>query len=176
MKKGEKIAKQAAAVGKKKSGDLYKNFSSKMCWYAVVECAFVSGAVNAADKARLQKSISGTRFDHFVPFHAPIVKNLHDLLSVPPGSFLGFFRIHDQDLQLIHAMVFLGEKFGDGPYSAAGNKNDCIGIGESVGWEVLDLKELKWGGPFSFVFNDRPIQIRYQNMDGQDIRNPLYAS
>ena len=174
LKKGAKIARKAVDVWIKQRGSSYESFSSKMCWDAVIECANAAGAINPAEQARMKKSIAGTRFDHFVPFHAPIVNQLNDLREVPPGSILGFFRIHDSDLQLIHAMIFVGNQNGSA-YMAAGNKNDCVGIGGPVGWEVLDLQLLNWGGPFSFEFNGRPIQIRYRDMDGINLKSPVYG-
>ena len=161
-------------VGVKKSGSSYVSFSTKMCWDAVIECAYAAKSINSAEQAQMKSSLKGTNFENFVPFHAPIVKSLNNLSGVPPGSFLGFFWIDGENLTLMHAMIFVG-KHGGSDYMAAGNKNGCIGVGGAVGWELLDLGELKWGGPFSFTVGNKSIQIRYRDMNGGNALSAVYG-
>ena len=42
---------------------------------------------------------------------------------------------------MVHAMLCVGKGKADG------NKNDCVAVGHSVGWEILDLSNgLRWQG------------------------------
>lgn len=54
--------------------------------------------------------------------------------KLPEGHAIGFF----DDQRLVHVMLSVGNS------RAAGNKNDCIGIGEPIGWEALNLNHLTW--------------------------------
>jgi hypothetical protein len=56
------------------------------------------------------------------------------MAALPVGHAIGFF----DGERLVHMMLGVG----DG--QAAGNKNDCIGMGHPAGWEVLDLRSLRW--------------------------------
>ncbi len=109
--------------------------SQLMCWTAVINCKvqnvnkFGSGA-GAAGSA-LEAKAKG-----FVTKNDPQVRGVEDMKAVKAGHVLGFF---DND-GITHCMICLGVGF------AAGNKNDCVGLGHAVGWEKLDLRKLNWNG------------------------------
>jgi hypothetical protein len=119
------VAKGAA----QQNSQEYKVLSAKMCWDAVKHVAVLAGVIDDA-RANGLAHTSMIRLSDKVVAHPDAMGNL------PAGHVLGFF----EGERLIHAMVSIGEG------KAAGNKNDCIGVGGPVGWEVLDLKGgLKWG-------------------------------
>jgi hypothetical protein len=107
----------------------FKVLSSKMCWDAVKHIAVLAGVIDDAKAKNLPHT-------NMIRLSDKVVAHPDAMGTVPPGHVLGFF----EGDRLIHAMVSVGEG------KAAGNKNDCIGAGGPVGWEVLDLKGgLKWG-------------------------------
>ena len=57
------------------------------------------------------------------------------MYRLEPGNVIGFF----EGAQIVHAMLCVGKGL------AAGNKNNCVGIGSMVWWEILDLANgLAW--------------------------------
>ncbi|WP_337690708.1 hypothetical protein [Mycetohabitans sp. B46] len=108
----------------------YTALSGKMCWDAVKYCA-LKAEIITEDQF---ESMSG-KTDLITPSDTRI-SNANELRTVPPGRTLGFF---DGDTTW-HVMLTTTEG------KAAGNKNDCVGIGNPVGWEELDLNKLKWNG------------------------------
>lgn len=114
-----------AATGQ--NGD-YLKLSGSMCWDAVVHCMIQGGASDPG-------SITSARFSHVISTMDPSITSGGEMQHVPQGAVIGFF----EGDRLIHAMIATG--YG----CAAGNKNACIGIGQPVGWEVLDLGgKLEW--------------------------------
>jgi hypothetical protein len=139
-KKAVEYAKNAAAKGTSWREAEYDKLSGKMCWDAVKYCAFSANIITEDEYDALN-----ARWDLVTP-HDTRIHNSDDLKNVPPGHALGFFRIeHFADssasnvrMDPFHVMLNIdGNK-------AAGNKNDCVGFGERVGWEVLNLSKLKW--------------------------------
>lgn len=98
----------------------------------------------------------------FTPGLASRVDGAGAMTRLPEGHFLGFFAmgfdqrhalgngvtpgVHfpvpfnkQETWLMIHAMISVGAGRG------CGNKNDCVGVGASVGWENLDLANgLRW--------------------------------
>lgn len=113
----------------------YQQLSSEMCWNAAFHVALLAGCISQAKAAQLKDATSsagGPAFANGAP-----IRNAEDMLAVPGGHFIYFMF----GARPIHAMVSTGAGM------AAGNKNDCVGVGHGVGWEELDLANgLKWGG------------------------------
>lgn len=131
---GQYAASVARACAANPSSHEYMMLSSLMCWDAVVHVAMLAGVVSES-KA---KSIRGNTI---VDPANPRVRTAAEMASVPEGDLLGFFEDRKGVWTMIHAMIAVGGG------SAAGNKNDCIGAGRAVGWEVLDLaSRLTWNG------------------------------
>lgn len=103
---------------------LYLELSAAMCWDAVKHCAASAGALNPDIDAQ-HGLVSVTDGE---------IRGQEAMATLPGAHAVGFFDGN----RLVHVMMSLGEGH------AAGNKNDCIGIGHPVGWEALDLKRLMW--------------------------------
>lgn len=114
----------------------YEILSRDQCWDAVAFCAFLAGVVDEARyhylKGNPQKLITVDDLSIDTPAEMHVT---------PPGQVLGFFEYRAGQWVRIHTML----STGDG--RAAGNKNDCIGVGSMYGWEVLDLvRGVRWRG------------------------------
>jgi hypothetical protein len=116
----------ARKMARNNASEDYRILSSQMCWDAVKYCALKAGVINAAKYQRIQAKTD------MVNFTDPIALGPDALLRLRPGHVLGFFV----GMNIIHAMIYTGQG------KAAGNKNDCVGVGRSVGWELLDLASL----------------------------------
>lgn len=103
---------------------LYLDLSAAMCWDAVKHCAVAS---------RLLHPNVDAQHDLVSPADAHI-RGRAEVEALPEGHAVGFF----DGPRLVHVMLSLGNG------AAAGNKNDCIGIGAPVGWETLNLNHLNW--------------------------------
>jgi len=104
----------------------YMHLSADMCWDAVKRCGVEAGAVGRHVDAQ-HGLVSHT--DTLVPDRAAIER-------LPAGTAVGFF----EGERPVHVMLSVGDGH------ACGNKNNCIGRGNPVGWESLDLKALNWDG------------------------------
>lgn len=144
-------------------GAAYLKLSAAMCWDAVLLCVRESGALSGSALTALGV-IAPTQFSGFVRMIDPLVPDAAAMRLVPQGSLLAFVEHKDNIPTLIHAMIATGHGL------AAGNKNACIGIGNPVGWEILDLAGgLDWRGGTN-CFNAVPrgqaatrlVQIRYR--------------
>jgi hypothetical protein len=108
----------------------FKALIQLMCWDAVKYCALKAGIINEAQNQRIQAKTD------MVNLKDPVVIGPDALRRLRPGNVLGFFV---DDKFIIHAMLCTGQG------KAAGNKNDCVGVGKNVGWELLDLaSRLQW--------------------------------
>lgn len=105
---------------------LFLDLSAAMCWDAVKLCAVTAGLLKPQADAQ----------HHLISDSDPRVAGAEALSAVPEGHALGFF----DGARLVHLMMSTGAGH------AAGNKNDCIGLGHPAGWEVLDLNRLRWDG------------------------------
>ena len=115
-------------------GDDYRDLSARMCWDAAASCV-----VRAGGATPRPGTITADRFGDYVRLTDPIVGDADAMRKVPQGTLLGFVELRNGTPTLVHAMVATGHGL------AAGNKNDCVGVGKSVGWEILDLAGgLKW--------------------------------
>ncbi len=144
----------AAQIGRDAATDQnsadFKTLSSLMCWDAVAE-------VQAKAGMKRQTDIGGKKCDHVVSLSDQPITGKQEMQSVPQGAFIGFFR----DGTLIHAMLATGAGI------AAGNKNECIGIGRPVGWELLNLAaDLNWGGSGFTDPGGRLTLVRYRAAKG----------
>ncbi|CBW75764.1 unnamed protein product [Mycetohabitans rhizoxinica HKI 454] len=118
----------------------YNKLSGQMCWDAVKYCAFRANIITEDEYDALN-----ARWDLVTP-HDSRIRNSDDLKNVPPGHALGFFRIEhfaassasNVRMDPFHVMLNTGGN------KAAGNKNDCVGLGDMFGWEERDLSQLKW--------------------------------
>ena len=144
----------AAQIGRDAATDQnsadFISLSALMCWDAVAQ-------VQAKAGLKRQTNIGGKNCDHVISLTDPAVTSKQEMQAVPQGAFVGFFR----DGTLIHAMLATGAGI------AAGNKNECIGIGRAVGWELLNLaSDLKWGGSGFTDPGGRLILVRYRAAKG----------
>ena len=107
----------------------YINLSGLMCWDAVMYCALKAGIID-------QKKYDRLRGDHdLVALSDFAVAGPNAMYRLEPGNVIGFF----EGARIVHAMLCVGKGL------AAGNKNNCVGIGSMVGWEILDLANgLAW--------------------------------
>lgn len=103
---------------------LYLELSAAMCWDAVKHCAVRAGALTPSVDAQ----------HGLVSVADGEIRGRDAMEALPAAHAVGFFDGN----RLVHLMISLGHGH------AAGNKNDCIGMGHSAGWEALDLKRLKW--------------------------------
>jgi hypothetical protein len=114
----------------------FKDLSSKMCWEAAAYC-FQKGAAIDDKGFKAAQAIKGTEPKTYAAFidtaKDPVVADANAMRAVPQGCFLGFFTVDGSKKTLIHAMISTGQGL------AAGNKNECIGIGNPVGWEIINL-------------------------------------
>lgn len=116
-------ANYARSVARNPASPDYRLLSSKMCWDAVLECA-VKVQIITEEQC---KRISGKTA--LVNGSDRLVTSAESMKVAPPGQSLGFFA----GFYPMHMMLSTGGGKG------AGNKNACIGIGQPVGWELLDL-------------------------------------
>jgi hypothetical protein len=102
-----------------------------MCWEAVIECQVKAGAAQP-------KLVLSNDYKHVIDLSSDtLVTTAEAMRQVPQGASVGFFM--DNDPNLKHLMIATGAG------SAAGTKNLCIGIGQPVGWEILNLaQDLTW--------------------------------
>ena len=124
-----------------------------MCWDALVLCARKSGALDKYKHASLWSTINIHHFEHFVSTRDFKIRSKNDMFNVPQGSFIGFFSSSGR---IIHALMATGAGF------AAGNKNECIGIGQPVGWENLNLAGGGLNWHFGGGFNREIIHVHYR--------------
>ena len=133
-----------------------------MCWDAVVECVYLAKAVDKNRYEQLQ-SITTANFSAFVRAIDTQVPDAAAMRRLPQGCFIGFIEHVKNVPKLIHGMLSVGAGI------AAGTKNSCIGVGNPVGWELIDLAgRLRWiNGTNCFNANpggapQRLMQIRYR--------------
>lgn len=140
----------------------YLKLSALLCWDAVIECALDAGAITRQRARHLRATDWREDFAGFVAPTDPLILDPAAMRAVPAGAFIAFIEVDQADAfhrsiaerdhvapqgrrHIIHAMLSLG----DG--RAAGNKNASVGIGDPVGWQVLDLaSSLNWR-------NDQPL-------------------
>ena len=127
-------ANYARKAAENTAGDDYLKLSSLMCWDAVKHCALKAGII---DQTRYNR-ISGK--SDMVGGASAVLARPQTIASLQPGQILGFYFVEDGQERMMHCMLSVGQG------KAAGNKNDCMGIGRAVGWEVLDLGGLRWDG------------------------------
>ncbi len=112
-------------------GTYFTALSAQMCWDAVATC---------------QNRPPG----RYIEETDTAIQNVDELRNIPEGATIGFFNAGT----LVHAMISLGNG------EAAGNKNACIGMGNPVGWEILDLTQL-WN---SGTFGPRNLVVCYRTI------------
>ena len=138
-----RVARDAATL----QGDTYLQLSGMMCWDAVAHCQALGGGPAAT-------SITVGDHLHYISTSDPSVTSAAEMRRVPQGAFIGFFH----GGLLVHAMIATGHGL------AAGNKNQCIGIGQPVGWEILDLaSRLTWSGGGART-PGRVLAVHYRRM------------
>jgi hypothetical protein len=113
-------------------GTYFTALSAQMCWDAVAAC---------------QNRGPGRG----VTEGDPEVTGAHDVRYIPEGASIGFF----DGPVLVHEMISTGNGL------ACGNKNACIGMGNPVGWEELDLCRGNWQGS---SFGPRGLTVRYRRI------------
>ena len=129
---------------------MFRICSAMMCWDAAIECQIKAGVQSPGN-------VSTDSHDNVISLDDDnAVTNKHEMQRVPQGASMGFFR----DRTLVHFMIAVGAG------CAAGNKNHCIGIGNPVGWEILNLAEkLTWGRGGFIDPGDRLFLIRYRKIE-----------
>lgn len=124
---GPTAANIAREAARGPNSTCFNALSEQMCWDAVAACQGREPGRHIDDSAELVASDDALR-------------------SIPEGATIGFF----DSGTLVHAMISLGGG------SAAGTKNGCIGMGNPIGWEILDLT-LGW---HSSTFGPRHLTVR----------------
>ena len=143
--KGHLAAQIARDAATDQSSDIFRVCSSKMCWDAAIECQVMAGV-------KRPLPVQTLNHDHVISLADTAVTSRNAMQRVPQGASIGFFR----NGTLMHFMIATGAG------CAAGNKNQCIGIGNPVGWEVLNLAEdLAWGSG-GFKNNRKLFLVRYR--------------
>jgi hypothetical protein len=127
----DKLISKAREVANQGSSEFPK-ISGLMCWDAVAYCARLAGIISEGRWNQLKGAPGEIYATNFSRVPGP------SLSTLSPGTMLGFFEDSGGHKKLIHAMIYLGNN------EAAGNKNNCIGIGNSIGWEILNLNRLDW--------------------------------
>lgn len=178
---GTELARFAENVATARTSDRFLELSGLMCWDGVIRCALDANAISRHRARQLSWITWREDFSMFVSRDDARVQDADEMRRVPAGAFVAFIEVEPPDRlnrgfgvpegrrHIIHAMVSLGNGL------AAGNKNSAIGIGESVGWEVLDLAgRLNWRpgnhrlDPINaypvHVQSTRPIRIRYREL------------
>ena len=113
----------------------YENLRVLMCWDAVKYCALKAGIIDQKKYDRLSGNLDLVTLSDFA------VAGRDAMYRLEPGNMIGFFWNAPQGFKMVHAMLCVGKGL------AAGNKNDCVGVGHPVGWEILDLANgLGWQG------------------------------
>ncbi len=133
MDKRDKAAAQRALEATNTGSNDYMKLSGQMCWAAVGFLA-VPDIINQKRFNELFPPPNGGNYDVVGPALIPkgnanTVKDAKELTALEPGEVLGFY----EGDRLTHAMLYTGEG------CATGNKNGCIGIGNPIGWEKLNL-------------------------------------
>lgn len=134
-------ASVARACATNQATQEFRALSGKMCWTAVIHCAHLAGVIDVNKHRSLtQPELHGElTYSRLVSENDPQVVDALSMRSVPEGHAVGFFQKDNNKIVMVHAMISLGNG------RAAGNKNNCVGVGKAVGWEILDLADgLKW--------------------------------
>ncbi len=142
------------------------------CWDAAL---YVLHRKNAISKSKFESLSKATAQDHYrdlFPRNCPTVGSSTELLDVPRGSILGFFKKRDGNYFLAHAMIYVG---GGAAY---GLNNGAIG--ETGDWKRIRLTSNAtaiWGAPLSFSYEEVgrpgsrvPVEVRYRDID--DMKTP----
>jgi hypothetical protein len=127
-----------------------------------------SGAIDHYQYLALEK-MNTLNFTPMVRHSDPQVTRAADMRLVPKGSILAFidpqYAMDDSrgpQAGLAHAMIAVGDGW------AAGTKNDCIGIGAPVDWELLDLANrlswTTWGEINQTKGTPRKLILRYRTL------------
>lgn len=115
----------------------YLGLSQLMCWDAAIHVGYLAGIIDDAGWRRLKDGDKSTVLDGGVR-----IRDADAIRALAEGHLI-YFK-HGQTP--IHAMVSTGQGY------AAGNKNNCIGVGRAVGWEQLNLADdLDWGGELDIL-------------------------
>ncbi len=124
----------------------WATLSGLMCWDAVVYCQVAAGRLPPA-------AITIGNHGEVISEDDTRVTTSAGMRAVPQGAFIGFFDVG----RLMHAMIAVGHGL------AAGNKNECIGIGAPVGWEILDLaNRIDWNADGTAGW--RHLRVYYRAM------------
>lgn len=188
LRSGAELAAFAAAIDGTSLAAMprYRKLSALLAWDALIECAVDAGAITRQRGRKLRRIDWREDFSALVGPADELILNAAAMRSVPAGAVIAFIEVGRADAfhrseaartgtrpqgrrHIIHAMLSLGDGL------AAGNKNSGIGIGEPVGWQVLDLAgSLNWlndqpldavnAVPLGInVF--RPIRMRYRELE-----------
>ncbi|MEO6833649.1 MAG: hypothetical protein ABI169_15695 [Chitinophagaceae bacterium] len=159
-----RIPKDVSTIAEElKRPPFYGAISLLMCWTAAILCAFKAGSLSKLDYIGLNDVVFN-RFDRFVKMSDQSVGTAMEMANVPKNCFIGFIEDNGGETKLIHAMISTGGGW------AAGNKNDCIGLGSAVGWETLNLGALNWDVGNNCILAPgqhsrfRQIKIRYRQL------------
>lgn len=133
------VANIASGCVREQASQEWRQLSGMMCWNAVSHTARLSGLISEPQ----YRSLLSNNHRKLACIDDPIVSNSAQMLAVPPGHAICFFEFKGEKWVMIHAMISTGGG------KAAGNKNDCVGVGNVAGWEELDLCHgLKWSDGF----------------------------
>lgn len=142
----------------------YEQLATVMCWTGVAHVLELA-QIDVSKLVIRKETGKGmkVKVKHLLLVDSTNGTQLTSSSNVPEGSVMGFFSRGE----MIHAMISLGG------LKAAGTKNNCIGLGNPYGWEILDLSELDWNESeneepsTSWSYEDgRPITAYYRSPVG----------
>jgi hypothetical protein len=133
-----KLAGEARAIANDQDGKMYRALSCKMCWEAVCHLLHETHHLWPHQKSGIPRKPAEQQIRTWVSQSNRFAENAGQLAAVPAGAVLLFIETISGAELAVHCMLSLGQGY------AAGNKNNCIGMGNPGGWEVLNLNGLRW--------------------------------
>jgi hypothetical protein len=156
-----------AALNAEKKEHIYTKLSARMCWDAVLLCAWSVKGIQCTDVDLTKNAYNvvtenGSSYDRlFVDDKKFEVTSARQLMDLSKGAFIGFAFITGNKV-LRHVMIHIGNGWG------AGNKNSCVlRAGKDIGWEKLDMTKF-FLDDAQFNGNGQTKMI-YQPVEGQTI-------
>ena len=162
--RSEKVAEECARI------DGRGEIARYSCWGAVLHVLYLKNVISKPKFDFLNGATEPDRYRDLFPDGCPTVRSSTELLDVPRGSILGFFKKRGGNDLLAHAMIYVGRG------EAYGLNNGAIG--GSGAWQKMRLTSnatAVWGAPLSFSYEEVgrpgsrvPVALRYRDIDGMD--------
>ncbi len=141
-----------------------------VCWEAVLYVLYIKNVISKSKFEAMKQDTKAEQFRDLFPMMCSVLKTQQDLLDLPRGCILGFFKRRpgsNGQWFLAHAMIYVGNG------QAYGTNNSAIG--QSPAWGAIrldDLSVFSWDSPMSFSYAEvgnsgsRPdVEVRYRDID-----------